>query len=310
MRRDREAAALVRTCIASKTVPPCGADSCMETYLNDFPAGDYHSELIGLNAQTNERCRLAERDTEGQFAKDQDRIKQGQTAEEQPRRMAVETQRAEAQAREKARPAAEERNRAAVAAREKAAREAEERQRAKTQAQALEREREQAKREGAERERAQAKRELEEREKAETAARDLAARGAEAQRRTLLAAREMQAPNQSGQLAGVLAVPDGDYIGRTSREEGCSQAVTSVIVTIKDGMVCWQHDLNFANRWSGTIAPSGAVDARVRGRTGTSATGQVVNGGTMSIEMTYPECNSRIRINQLHMIGVASSCQQ
>lgn len=105
-----------------------------------------------------------------------------------------------------------------------------------------------------------------------------------------------------------LAVPEGNYSGRTVKEESCSPVATSVIVTIKDGKVCWEHGLNASNQWAGTIDPAGAVSARVPGRPGTKAAGQAVNGGAMSIEMTYPECANPIRIKLLGMIGTASAC--
>ena len=110
------------------------------------------------------------------------------------------------------------------------------------------------------------------------------------------------------QQAPALAAPEGNYIGRTAREENCSPVAKSVIVTIKGGKVCWEHDLNVSAQWTGTIDPAGAVAARVPAHPGTSAAGQVVNGGAMSIDMTYPECANPIRIKLINMIGAASAC--
>jgi hypothetical protein len=336
--RDAQVAAQARECIASKVSPPCGADKCIITYLNDFPSGDFRGELIEFAIQTSEQCRISERDTARRYAEEQDRLSRAREAEEKAQREAVareraetaekarleaeEHEKAEAAARERAILAAEDRER--VLAREKAIREAAEREEAGTLA------RERAARDAEERERAEiaareiARREAQERERAETAAIEQAKREAakreeaEAREKASLEAKEHEqairvvqeaaALTQNRPQNAALAVPEGNYSGRTVKEDSCSPFARSVIVTIKDGRVCWEHDLNFSNQWAGTIDPLGVIDARVLGRPGTSASGQLVNGGAMSIDMTYPECASRIRIKLVGMIGTATPC--
>ena len=204
------------------------------------------------------------------------------TAREKARREAGERQAAEAAAQEQARTEA--------TALEKARRETGERQAAEAAAQ------ERAKTEAMEREKARL--DSEERDRAERETREKAAQAIQA---TASASLYLQP-------ASTLAVPEGNYSGRTVREESCSPAAESIIVTVKSGKICWEHDLSAANQWAGTIDPAGAVAARVRDRPGTSAAGQVVNGGAMSIEMTYPGCANPIRIKLLGMIGAASAC--
>ena len=204
------------------------------------------------------------------------------TARERARREAGERQAAEV--------AAQERANAEAAALEKLRRETEARQAAEAAA------REGAKVEAAAREKARL--EAEEREMVEKETREKAAQAAQA---TASASLYMQ-------QAPALAAPKGNYIGRTAREENCSPVAKSVIVTIKGGKVCWEHDLNVSAQWAGTIDPAGAVAARVPAQPGTSAAGQVVNGGAMSIDMTYPECANPIRIKLINMIGAASAC--
>jgi hypothetical protein len=198
--------------------------------------------------------------------------------------------RAEAEERQVAEAAAQERANAEAAAREMARREAGERQAAEAAAQ------ERAKVEAAAREKARL--EAEERDRVEKEAREKAAQAAQV---TALASLNMQQPP-------ALAAPEGNYIGRTVREENCAPVAKSVIVTIKGGKVCWEHDLNVSAQWAGTVDPAGAVAARVPAQPGTSAAGQVVNGGAMSIDMTYPECANPIRIKLINMIGAASPC--
>jgi hypothetical protein len=199
----------------------------------------------------------------------------------------------------RARLEAEERQRAEAAAQEKAKREA--REAAEREADAV---REQARAQDAAR---KARLEAEERQRAETAAQERAKREAAEREKTARAAQAAAAQSLK-QQGSTASVPDGNYSGRTAREESCSPVAKSIIVTIKDGKVCWEHELSFSNQWAGTIDPAGAVDARVPGRPGTSAAGVVVNGGTMSIEMTYPECAQPIRLRLLGMIGAASAC--
>jgi hypothetical protein len=199
----------------------------------------------------------------------------------------------------RARLEAEERQRAEAAAQEKAKREA--REAAEREADAV---REQARAQDAAR---KARLEAEERQRAETAAQERAKREAAEREKTARAAQAAAAQSLK-QQGSTASVPDGNYSGRTAREESCSPVAKSIIVTIKDGKVCWEHELSFSNQWAGTIDPAGAVDARVPGRPGTSAAGVVVNGGTMSIEMTYPECAYPIRLKLLGMIGAASAC--
>ncbi len=204
------------------------------------------------------------------------------TAREKARREAGERQAAEAAAQEQAKTEA--------AAQERARREAGLRQAAEAAAQ------EHAKTEAVEREKARL--DSEERDRAERETREKAAQAVQA---TASASLYMQ-------QAPALAAPEGNYIGRTAREENCSPVAKSVIVTIKGGKVCWEHDLNVSAQWTGTINPAGAVAARVPAQPGTSAAGQVVNGGAMSIDMTYPECANPIRIKLINMIGAASAC--
>ncbi len=184
-------------------------------------------------------------------------------------------QQAEAAAQEKAKREAAEREAAEAAAREKAARE---------------------------------KARLEAKEKAKAAAQEKAKREAAEREKAAQAAQAAAAERQRQQNSAV-SIPNGNYSGRTAREESCSPVAKSIIVTIKDGKVCWEHEMSFSNQWAGTVGPDGAVDARVAGRPGTSAAGFLVNGGTMSIEMMYPECERPIRIKLLGMIGAASACQ-
>jgi hypothetical protein len=198
--------------------------------------------------------------------------------------------RAEAEERQAAEAAAQEQASAEATAREIARREAGERQAAEAAAQ------ERAKVEAGAREKARL--EAEERDRVEKETREKAAQAAQV---TALASLDMQ-------QAPALAVPEGNYSGRTVREESCSPAAESIIVTVKSGKICWEHDLSVPNQWAGTIDPAGTVAARVRDRPGTSAAGQVVNGGAMNIEMTYPGCANPIRIKLLGMIGSASAC--
>jgi hypothetical protein len=198
--------------------------------------------------------------------------------------------RGEAEEREAAEVATQEWARTEATAREKARRETGERQAAEAAAQ------ERAKTEAMEREKARLN--SEERDRAERETREKTAQAIQA---TASASLYLQP-------ASTLAVPEGNYSGRTVREESCSPAAESIIVTVKSGKICWEHDLSAANQWAGTIDPAGAVAARVRDRPGTSAAGQVVNGGAMSIEMTYPGCANPIRIKLLGMIGTASAC--
>ena len=205
---------------------------------------------------------------------------------------------AEATAREGARreagerqeAAAQERANAEAAALEKSRRETEARQAAEAAA------RERAKTEAAAREKARL--DSEERDRAERETREKAAQAAQVTASASLYTQQDSTP----------AVPEGNYSGRTVREENCAPLAKSVIVTIKGGKVCWEHELNVSNQWAGTIDPAGAVTASVRDRPGTSAAGQVVNGGAMSIDMTYPECANPIRIKLINMIGMASAC--
>jgi hypothetical protein len=114
--------------------------------------------------------------------------------------------------------------------------------------------------------------------------------------------------NPSGHSVTVL--PDGMYKGRASREDSCAAKADPVIVKIKDGRICWEHGLGFENKWEGSVSAGGAVDAKVRGRSGTSASGSAINGGAMSIDMTYPECRNPIHIQLGGMIpGTPAPCR-
>ena len=203
---------------------------------------------------------------------------------------ALEKSRRETEARQAAEAAARERANAEAAALEKSRRETEALQAAEAAA------RERAKVEAAARD--DARLEAEERDRVEKETREKAAQAAQ-----VTASASLYVPQ-----APALAAPEGNYIGRTAREENCSPVAKSVIVTIKGGKVCWEHDLNVSAQWTGTIDPAGAVAARVTAQPGTSAAGQVVNGGAMSIDMTYPECANPIRIKLINMIGAASAC--
>ncbi len=206
---------------------------------------------------------------------------------------------AEQDARENLRFAAEERRRAEEAAQLSAQREAEEHR--KAQEAALLR----AQREAAEHRKAEeaallsAQREAEERQTAEAAAQA---------RQEAPQPAPMMASLTPVQENAALSMPDGDYSGRTIRDESCSPAAESVIVTIKDGRVCWEHELKAPNRWAGTIDPAGIIQARADSRPGTRATGRIVNGGAMSVEMAYPDCANPVRLKLLGMIGKASTC--
>jgi hypothetical protein len=162
-----------------------------------------------------------------------------------------------------------------------------------------------------------AQREAAEHLKAEEAARLSAQREAQERLAAEAAAQARQeAPQPAPMMASLnpvqenaaLSIPDGDYSGRTARDEGCSPAAESVIVTIKGGRVCWEHELKSPNRWAGTIGPDGIIQARADGRAGTRATGRIVNGGAMSVEMAYPDCANPVRLKLLGMIGKASTC--
>ena len=222
------------------------------------------------------------------------------TAREKARREAGERQAAEAAAQEQAKTEAAAQERARRQAGLRQAAEAAAQERARTEAAAQET----ARREAGLRQAAEAaaqehaKTEAVERDRAERETREKAAQAVQA---TASASLYMQ-------QAPALAAPEGNYIGRTAREENCSPVAKSVIVTIKGGKVCWEHDLNVSAQWTGTINPAGAVAARVPAQPGTSAAGQVVNGGAMSIDMTYPECANPIRIKLINMIGAASAC--
>jgi len=261
-------------------------------------------------AAMREMLRLEAEERQAAEAATQEQANAEATAREQARREAGERQAAEAAAQERANAeaAALERSRRETEARQAA--EAAARERANAEAGALEKSR----------------RETEALQAAETAARERAKVEAAAREKSRLEAEERdrveretrekaaQAPQVTAsaslymQQAPALAAPEGNYIGRTVREENCSPVAKSVIVTITGGKVCWEHDLNVSAQWAGTIDPAGAVAARVPARPGTSAAGQVVNGGAMSIDMTYPECANPIRIKLINMIGAASAC--
>jgi hypothetical protein len=222
---------------------------------------------------------------------------------------AAEQAMAEEAARGKARLDAEERRKAEEAAQLTAQREAAERQAAKAAA---------AERAVAgEAARGKARLDAEERRKAEETARLAALPGAEEPPAAKAAAQAREAALQPAPMMaslnpvqenGAPSVPDGDYSGRTSRDESCSPIAESLIVTIKDGRVCWEHDLKSSNRWAGTIDRTGVIEARAQSRPGTSATGHIVNGGAMSVEMRYPDCANPIGLKLLGMIGTASAC--
>jgi hypothetical protein len=107
-----------------------------------------------------------------------------------------------------------------------------------------------------------------------------------------------------------VALPEGIYNGRASREDSCAAEAASVQVTIKDGKICWEHKTAFENKWEGSVGPDGVVEAKTRGRNATHAAGRVVNGGSMSIEMTYPECQNPIRMQLSGMIsGSPAPCR-
>jgi hypothetical protein len=233
-------------------------------------------------AAMREMLRLEAEERQAAEAATQEQANAEATAREQARREAGERQAAEA--------AAQERANAEAAALERSRRETEALQAAETAA------RERAKVEAAAREKSRL--EAEERDRVERETREKAAQAPQV---TASASLYMQ-------QAPALAAPEGNYIGRTVREENCSPVAKSVIVTITGGKVCWEHDLNVSAQWAGTIDPAGAVAARVPARPGTSAAGQVVNGGAMSIDMTYPECANPIRIKLINMIGAASAC--
>jgi hypothetical protein len=259
-------------------------------------------------AQEETRTEAAERQAAEAAALEQ--AKTEAAARERARREAGERQAAEAAAQEQAKTEAAAREKAKREAGERQAAEAAAQEQAKTEAAA----REKVKREAGERQAAEAaaqeraKTEAMEREKArlDSEERDRAER--ETREKTAQAIQATASASLYLQPASTLAVPEGNYSGRTVREESCSPTAESIIVTVKSGKICWEHDLSAANQWAGTIDPAGAVAARVRDRPGTSAAGQVVNGGAMSIEMTYPGCANPIRIKLLGMIGAASAC--
>jgi hypothetical protein len=103
-------------------------------------------------------------------------------------------------------------------------------------------------------------------------------------------------------------VPDGNYSGRTVKNDSCSSAAESVIVTIRNGKVCWEHGLKTSARWAGSIASDGIVRARSDASPSMAAAGYARNGGAMNIEMTYPDCAEPVRLKLLGMIGAASVC--
>ena len=276
-------------------------------------------ERAKAEAAMREMLRREAEERQAAEAATQEWAKTEATAREKARREAGERQAAEAAAQEQAKTEAAAQERARREAGERQAAEAAAQERANAEAAALEKSRRETEAlqaaEAAARERA----------KVEAAARDNARLEAareksrlEAQERDRVeketrekAAQAVQATASASlyvQPATTLAVPEGNYSGRTIREESCSPAAESIIVTVKGGKICWEHDLSVPNQWAGTIDPAGAVAARVRDRPGTSAAGQVVNGGAMSIEMTYPGCANPIRIKLLGLIGSASAC--
>lgn len=104
-------------------------------------------------------------------------------------------------------------------------------------------------------------------------------------------------------------VADGVYRGMFRAEESCSARATMLPITIKDGKICWEHPLSFTNKWQGAVDSGGAINARVIGRNGTLATGEVRNGGG-NLELTYPECRNpiKVQINGIYP-GEPSPCR-
>jgi hypothetical protein len=272
----------------------CKSGGGFEAAVSCARGGSLDACGIGLTRKSEEES------ARSREAASRERAKAEAAMRELLRREAEERQAPEAAAREETRTEAAERQ----------ADEADARERAKTEATAQEA----ARREAGERQAAEAatleraETEAMEHEKArlDSEKRDRAER--ETRERAAQAIQATASASLYLQPASMLAVPEGNYSGRTVREESCSPAAESIIVTVKSGKICWEHDLSAANQWAGTIDPAGAVAARVRDRPGTSAAGQVVNGGAMSIEMTYPGCANPIRIKLLGMIGAASAC--
>lgn len=119
----------------------------------------------------------------------------------------------------------------------------------------------------------------------------------------------MSAPCENRSSAETAPLPNGMYKGRAGKDESCGAKAGPVIVTIRDGRICWEHGLGFENKWEGSVGADGTVEAKVRGRSGTRASGSAINGGAMSIDMTYPECQNPIRIQLGGMIpGAPAPC--
>ena len=99
------------------------------------------------------------------------------------------------------------------------------------------------------------------------------------------------------------SLPEGIYNGRASRESSLRSG-SGVGASDDQG---WEDLLGAQDRLrkqvgKASVGPDGVVEAKTRGRNGTAA-GRVVNGGSMNIEMNYPECNNRIRIQIGGMIS-------
>ena len=188
-------------------------------------------EQARTEATAREKARRDAGERQAAEAAAQEQARTEATAREKARRDAGERQAAEAAAQEQARTEA--------TAREKARREAGERQAAEAAA------RERAKTEAVEREKARL--DSEERDRAERETREKAAQAVQA---TASASLYLQP-------ASTLAVPEGNYSGRTVREESCSPAAKSIIVTVKSGKICWEHDLSVREPMGGNDRSGG-----------------------------------------------------